>query len=63
MEPYKNSCDHCGVLVDRKYWTFDLEQCVVCDDTECKARQKKILKDAMDNIVDRMFKRLTFNKK
>lgn len=47
-EPYKNSCDHCGVIVDKKYWTFNLNQCVVCPDAECKEKQKIILQTAME---------------
>lgn len=52
MEPYKDSCDHCGTMVDKKYWTFNLSQCVVCANPECKAKQKAILRKAMDDIVN-----------
>lgn len=50
--PYKDSCDHCGTRVDRKYWTFNLKQCVVCDDDECKSKQSKILKQAISDAGD-----------
>lgn len=54
-EPYKNSCDHCGESVNKKYWTFDLDQCVVCDDKNCKSKQKEILRKAMTDSVDDIF--------
>jgi len=52
IEPYKDSCDHCGTLVKKEYWTFNLKQCVVCDDPECKAKQKAIFRKAMDEAVE-----------
>lgn len=51
IKPFKDSCDHCGTLVDKKYWTFDLKQCVVCGNPECKDKQKAIFRKAIDDIV------------
>jgi len=49
---FKSHCDHCGILVDQKYWTFNMKQCVVCADHECNAKQKGILRSAMDDVVE-----------
>jgi len=61
MEPFKDSCDHCGTLVKKEHWTFDLEQCVVCENIECKKKQNAILRAAMDKIVDGLFKGMIKN--
>lgn len=52
IPPFKSHCDHCGVLVDKKSWTFDLEQCVVCAGQECKIKQRKILDQAISDAGD-----------
>lgn len=63
MEAYKNSCDHCGRLVNKKYWTFNLDQCVVCNDPLCKSKQKEILDKTMASIVDTMTSKMFNNHK
>ncbi len=61
IEPFKDSCDHCWVKVDKKYWTFDLEQCVVCVDPVCKQKQKVLRDELMSKLVDNMVNGLIKN--
>lgn len=58
MDTFKSNCDHCGVVVDAEWWTFNLNQCVVCDAPECKAKQRKILHKAMDDAVESVFQKM-----
>lgn len=58
---YKSTCDHCDVIVDKKYWTFNLDQCVVCDNQECRDLQREILRAAISNGVDDILESLHKN--
>jgi len=57
---FKHSCDHCGTVVDIEQWTFKKGQCVVCKKQECKDKQRKVLRDAIDkgvnDVIERMIK-------
>lgn len=60
---FKHSCDHCSKVVDIENWTFKKGQCVVCENQECKDKQKKILRDAMDKGVNDIIEGMLNNEK